>query len=144
MPRRTSTRPRPQPHRRPRVAAAALVTLALGVLSACGAADAAQTEDGATILRYQGSNDTVTLPELAQALGFFDGKVKLKWVGNTISGPQDNEHNMRYEIEEFVNLIQSGKRESSINTHELALSVAEIMEKARSQFGLIYPADRIQ
>jgi scyllo-inositol 2-dehydrogenase (NADP+) len=62
----------------------------------------------------------------------------------TISGPQDNEHRMVYEIEEFVNLIQSGKRESSTNTHELALAVAEIMDKARSQIGLVFPADRIQ
>jgi ABC-type nitrate/sulfonate/bicarbonate transport system substrate-binding protein len=39
-------------------------------------------------LRYQGSANSVTLPELAQDLGYF-GPVKLKWVGNTISGPQD-------------------------------------------------------
>ena len=42
-----------------------------------------------TTLRYQGWNDQVTLPELADALGYFHGKIKLKWVGNTISGPQD-------------------------------------------------------
>ena len=40
-------------------------------------------------LRYQGWTDQVTLPELAQDLGYFKGKVKLNWVGNTISGPQD-------------------------------------------------------
>ena len=31
----------------------------------------------------------MTLPELAQDLGYFKGKVKLDWVGNTASGPQD-------------------------------------------------------
>src|SRR5581483_7123409 len=40
-------------------------------------------------LRYQGWTDQVLLPELADALGFFHKRVKLKWVGNTISGPQD-------------------------------------------------------
>jgi ABC-type nitrate/sulfonate/bicarbonate transport system substrate-binding protein len=41
-----------------------------------------------TELRYQGSVGTVTLPELAADLGYL-GNVKLKWIGNTISGPQD-------------------------------------------------------
>ena len=39
-------------------------------------------------LRYQGWADTVTFPELAEDLGYL-GDVKLNWVGNTISGPQD-------------------------------------------------------
>jgi ABC-type nitrate/sulfonate/bicarbonate transport system substrate-binding protein len=41
-----------------------------------------------TELRYQGSVGQVTLPELAADLGYL-GEVKLKWIGNTISGPQD-------------------------------------------------------
>jgi ABC-type nitrate/sulfonate/bicarbonate transport system substrate-binding protein len=61
-------------------------TVALGALTGCGssAAAAAQT----TELRYQGAVGTVTLPELAADLGYL-GNVKLKWIGNTISGPQD-------------------------------------------------------
>jgi ABC-type nitrate/sulfonate/bicarbonate transport system substrate-binding protein len=39
-------------------------------------------------LRYQGSVGTVTYPELAEDLGYL-APVKLKYVGNTISGPQD-------------------------------------------------------
>ncbi|MER6998750.1 ABC transporter substrate-binding protein [Streptomyces sp. NPDC000410] len=39
-------------------------------------------------LRYQGSAGLVTLPELAEDLGYLED-VKLEWVGNTISGPQD-------------------------------------------------------
>ncbi|MGV9245203.1 ABC transporter substrate-binding protein [Streptomyces sp. NPDC003710] len=39
-------------------------------------------------LRYQGWAGQVTLPELAEDLGYL-GDVKLKWIGNTISGPQD-------------------------------------------------------
>nr|BFE78563.1 ABC transporter substrate-binding protein [Planobispora longispora] len=41
-----------------------------------------------TELRYQGSVGAVTFPELAQELGYL-GDIKLKWIGNTISGPQD-------------------------------------------------------
>jgi ABC-type nitrate/sulfonate/bicarbonate transport system substrate-binding protein len=39
-------------------------------------------------LRYQGSVGTVLYPELAEDLGYL-APVKLKYVGNTISGPQD-------------------------------------------------------
>ncbi|MEU9499978.1 ABC transporter substrate-binding protein [Streptomyces sp. NPDC048196] len=39
-------------------------------------------------LRYQGWAGQVTLPELAADLGYLED-VKLKWIGNTTSGPQD-------------------------------------------------------
>ena len=69
---------------------AALAATALGG-SACGAAADASPAPAAKqvkVLRYQGAANTVTLPELAADLGYL-GDVKLKWVGNTISGPQD-------------------------------------------------------
>ncbi|WP_030198469.1 ABC transporter substrate-binding protein [Streptomyces sp. NRRL S-87] len=59
--------------------------------TACGTAEAgsARPAGGQTrTLRYQGSAGAVTLPELAADLGYL-GDVKLEWVGNTISGPQD-------------------------------------------------------
>ncbi|VTU33442.1 ABC transporter substrate-binding protein [Variovorax sp. PBL-E5] len=57
-----------------------LVALWLG-LAASAAAE--QTE-----LRYQGWTGQVTFPELAEDLGYL-APVKLEWIGNTISGPQD-------------------------------------------------------
>jgi ABC-type nitrate/sulfonate/bicarbonate transport system substrate-binding protein len=63
------------------VAATAMTT------SGCGGSADASTEAGTT-LRYQGGVNTVTLPELAADLGYLKG-LKLNWVGNTISGPQD-------------------------------------------------------
>jgi ABC-type nitrate/sulfonate/bicarbonate transport system substrate-binding protein len=39
-------------------------------------------------IRYQGWASQVTFPELAEDLGYL-APLKLKWVGNTISGPQD-------------------------------------------------------
>jgi ABC-type nitrate/sulfonate/bicarbonate transport system substrate-binding protein len=41
-----------------------------------------------TEIRYQGWAGQVTFPELADDLGYL-APLKLKWVGNTISGPQD-------------------------------------------------------
>jgi len=74
----------------PLVTAATAVVLTLAV-SACGGPATADGASGAhevTTLRYQGSANSVTLPELAADLGYL-GNIKLDWVGNTISGPQD-------------------------------------------------------
>ncbi|WP_019927490.1 ABC transporter substrate-binding protein [Nocardia sp. BMG111209] len=66
----------------------AIVALALP-LSACGKGESVHAENGVTTLRYLGWTDQVTVPELAESLGYFDGKVKLAWSGTTISGPQE-------------------------------------------------------
>lgn len=73
------------------ISAALAVSL---VVSGCGGPAAADLKSAGgspgapevTTLRYQGSANTVTLPELAEDLGYF-GNVKLDWVGNTDSGP---------------------------------------------------------
>jgi ABC-type nitrate/sulfonate/bicarbonate transport system substrate-binding protein len=74
-------------HLRLALAVTSLMSLASCSLSS-GSASPAGEGLGAVTLRYQGSANNVLLPELAQDLGFFS-KVKLDWVGNTISGPQD-------------------------------------------------------
>ncbi|WP_328396691.1 ABC transporter substrate-binding protein [Nocardia sp. NBC_00416] len=62
---------------------------AVSLMSACGtSSEPRTTEDGRTVIRYQGWASQVTYPELAADLGYFD-KVALEWVGNTTSGPQD-------------------------------------------------------
>jgi ABC-type nitrate/sulfonate/bicarbonate transport system substrate-binding protein len=67
-----------------------LLALALAVigLAACGTASGASPGKQVSELRYQGSAGAVTLPELAADLGYL-GNLKLSWIGNTISGPQD-------------------------------------------------------
>lgn len=71
-----------------RRSALAGVLLAAIALPGCGDGGAAGSGKQVTELRYQGSVGAVTLPELAEDLGYL-GNVKLKWIGNTISGPQD-------------------------------------------------------
>ena len=66
---------------------------ASGTAGAAGPKDfaalAAHTGDPETgTIKYQGSVGAVTLPELAADLGYLQD-VKLDWVGNTTSGPQD-------------------------------------------------------
>ena len=53
--------------------------------------------------------------------------------------PQHNEY--YYEIAEFIDIIQSGKRESPINTHQNSLITMEIMDEIRHQLGVRFPAD---
>lgn len=63
---------------------------ALGLAAAAGAAAGCGSATGRNTgtLRYQGWAGTVIPAELAQSLGYLEG-IRLEWVGNTISGPQD-------------------------------------------------------
>ena len=72
----------------PIAGAAAAAVIAVAVSGCSGSAAATGSGGEVTELRYQGSANSVTLPELAADLGYL-GNVKLKWVGNTTSGPQD-------------------------------------------------------
>ena len=65
----------------------ALSGLSMLAAAGCGTASGSGVRNTRT-LRYQGSAGAVTPPELAEALGYL-GDLKLDWVGNTISGPQD-------------------------------------------------------
>ncbi len=48
---------------------------------------------------------------------------------------------MYYEAKEFIDLIQSGKTESSINSFAQSKTVLAITDEVRKQIGLVYPAD---
>ncbi|MCW2620534.1 MAG: transporter substrate-binding protein [Frankiales bacterium] len=80
----------PVPRRR-LFALGAVLIATTSLAGACGTSDAAEAQPAAQQvkeLRYQGQVNAVTLPELAADLGYL-GDVRLKWVGNTTSGPQD-------------------------------------------------------
>lgn len=55
---------------------------------------------------------------------------------------EHKKENMYYEVEEFVNLIQSGEKESKINSLKVSRDVIEVIEEARKQIGVVYPADQ--
>ncbi|CAH1199525.1 MULTISPECIES: Gfo/Idh/MocA family protein [Paenibacillus] len=48
---------------------------------------------------------------------------------------------MYYEVEEFVKLIEEGRRESDINTYERSLVTMQVMDRIRKQIGLVFPND---
>ncbi|GHT43836.1 putative oxidoreductase YulF [Bacteroidia bacterium] len=47
-----------------------------------------------------------------------------------------------YEVAEFISLALSGKRESTVNSHENSLITLEIMDEVRRQLGVVYPSDK--
>ncbi|MDQ0372740.1 ABC transporter substrate-binding protein [Cellulomonas humilata] len=71
-----------------RLASVAALLLVAALAAGCSSAAATTDPDGSVTLRYQGNAGQVTLPELADDLGYFED-VTLEWVGDTTSGPQD-------------------------------------------------------
>jgi ABC-type nitrate/sulfonate/bicarbonate transport system substrate-binding protein len=67
-----------------------LLWAALLTIGAIGQAAMAEPALEKTEIRYQGWAGQVTFTELAEDLGYL-APLKLKWVGNTISGPQDTQ-----------------------------------------------------
>jgi len=59
-----------------------------------------------------------------------------------LSQPADR-HEYYYEVKEFIDIIQSGRQESNINSWENTLATMEIMDEIRRQLGVKYPADAI-
>lgn len=84
-------------------------------------------EDGSLVI------DKINQPE----------KVELRYRNGVIEDVTrpSAQHTMFYEIEEFIRLIRSGERESAINSHAVSLAAMRIMDEARAQIGLVYPAD---
>lgn len=64
-----------------------------------------------------------------------DGKIE------ELSQPFD-EHFMRHEVAHFIATANSNSCESTVNTHQLAINVMAVLDKARQQLGVVYPADK--
>lgn len=58
-----------------------------------------------------------------------------------ITQPQ-KENTMYYEVKEFIDLLHNQKYESAINTFETSYITMKIMDEARKQIGVVYPADQ--
>lgn len=56
----------------------------------------------------------------------------------TVHQPKDT---MYYEAREFIELIKAGKTESEINSFNISRRVMNVLDRARKQMGVIYPAD---
>ncbi|PFG07282.1 Gfo/Idh/MocA family oxidoreductase [Bacillus sp. es.034] len=88
----------------------------------------------------QGEEGTVTIDKI----GDFSTVTFYYRNGETCSYVQQEDHPpMYYEIQEFVSVINAGgKLESLINSYNHSLLSSRVMDKARKQIGLVFPADR--
>lgn len=57
-----------------------------------------------------------------------------------ISAPHER-YDMVYELSAFIGMIERGEVSHGVNSHENSLAVMEIMDAARKQNGVVYPAD---
>lgn len=48
---------------------------------------------------------------------------------------------MYYEVKEFIDLLNSGETESAVNSFENSYTTMRVMDKVRSQLGLVFPND---
>jgi hypothetical protein len=48
---------------------------------------------------------------------------------------------MKFELEHFISLVKEGKTESQINSFEFSEQIMEVMDEARKQIKVFYPAD---
>ncbi|MBD2872315.1 Gfo/Idh/MocA family protein [Paenibacillus arenilitoris] len=86
----------------------------------------------------QGEGGSIVIDKISEP-----GKIELRYrngEAEDLSQPT-NPKTMYYEAAEFIELIRAGRTESSVNTFENTLKTLEIMDEARKQLGLVYPAD---
>ena len=77
--------------------------------------------------------DRINLPEKVDLL-YRDGRVE----NIPVSRPDPF---MTYEIREFTRLLRNGEKESRINSWSVSLETLRVMDEARRQTGVVYPAD---
>ncbi|MBM7619269.1 putative dehydrogenase [Bacillus tianshenii] len=77
--------------------------------------------------------DKIHTPEMVQIF-YKDG------TSEDISVPQKS-NSMYYEAQEFMNLVNNGTLEPTINSFTNSMSTHGILEEARKQIDLVYPAD---
>ncbi|MBY0117094.1 Gfo/Idh/MocA family oxidoreductase [Paenibacillus sp. FSL L8-0435] len=77
--------------------------------------------------------DKIGSPEHAE-IRYNDGTVEQLTV-------EQNHPAMYYEVEEFVNLVEQGQKESDMNTYERSYVTMQVMDQIRKQIGLVFPND---
>lgn len=93
-------------------------------------------EDGNILIdRIQTPTDIRFYPRQAPASG------QEKRTEGEVLGVEDNHNEYYHEVKEFIDLIQSGRIESEINSHAASVSTLEIIDEVRRQLGVHYPAD---
>ena len=95
-----------------------------------------QGEEGNILIdRIQTPVDVRFYPRQAPASGHE------KRVEGELLSREESHNEYYYEIQEFIDMILSGRRESDMNSHATSLATMEIIDEVRRQIGVHYPAD---
>jgi scyllo-inositol 2-dehydrogenase (NADP+) len=86
----------------------------------------------------QGENGSILIDHIQDMT-----KIEIRYKDGTTEDitVQQDKPKMYYEAKEFIELIERGELESKVNSHANSLAVMEIMDEARKQIGLVFPAD---
>jgi scyllo-inositol 2-dehydrogenase (NADP+) len=86
----------------------------------------------------QGENGSILIDHIQDM-----SKIEIRYKDGTTENitVEQDKPKMYYEAKEFMDLVKAGKLESDYNSHENSLQVMKIMDEARKQIGLIFPAD---
>lgn len=96
--------------------------------------------DSALPTEIQGEDGTV----IADRINFIQKVTRRHRNGDDIDITQPAKlDDYYYEIAEFINLVQQGKIESQINSHNNSLITIQIIDEIRKQLGVVYPSDNI-
>lgn len=88
----------------------------------------------------QGESGVLTMNRI-DSISQVSFKERKGGVANLSVDNQLNEY--YYEVAEFIDVIQSGRRESLTNSHANSLTTIEIIDEVRRQIGVVYPADSV-
>ena len=93
-------------------------------------------EDGNILIdRIQTPVDVRFYPRQAPASGH-----EKRTEGESLTSP-DSHNEYYHEVKEFIDLIEEGRCESSINSHDCSVATMEVIDEVRRQLGVRYPAD---
>lgn len=90
----------------------------------------------------QGENGSIVIDKISEP-----EKVVIQYRDGRSEDLTEQEHgagssnSMYYEAKEFIELIESGRTESDVNSLANSMLALEVMDEARRQLGLVYPAD---
>ena len=87
----------------------------------------------------QGENGSIIMDNISQPT-----KVEIRYKDGTVEDVtrEQKENTMYYEAKAFIEAINAGQTESTVNTFERTFVTASILEEARKQIGLVFPADQ--
>lgn len=114
---------------------------------------------GTLVLRYEATVATLIISKMSHGFNYSElqtenGTLRVDNLGEWADvqaqkkggdaekiGEVQAKNNMQYELAAFVELVQAGRQQDELLTWDMALTVARVLEDARRDAGITFPAD---